>query len=81
LGRKSTSLPEEELVKKIQAGELDVGLFYSVQMTDAGLTAIDVRAGITPKAIYTLTILQSAPSPDDAQKFVLFLLGSKSNAR
>jgi molybdate/tungstate transport system substrate-binding protein len=76
----SSVLPEEALVKKIQAGELDVGFFYSVETTDAGLTAIDLPAGITPKAIYTLTILQNAPSPDGAQKFVLFLLGSKGLA-
>ena len=75
----SSVLPEEALVKKIQSGELDVGFFYSVETTDAGLTAIDLPAGITPKAIYTLTILQNAPSPDGAQKFVLFLLGPKGS--
>jgi hypothetical protein len=51
-----------------------------VETTDAGLTAIDLPAGITPKAIYALTILQNAPSPDGAQKFILFLLGSKGLA-
>jgi molybdate/tungstate transport system substrate-binding protein len=76
----SSVLPEEALVKKIQTGELDVGFFYSVETTDAGLTAIDLPAGITPKAIYALTILQNAPSPDGAQKFILFLLGSKGLA-
>jgi molybdate/tungstate transport system substrate-binding protein len=75
----SSVLPEEALVKKIQSGELDVGFFYSAETTDAGLTAIDLPAGITPKAIYTLTILQNAPSPDGAQKFVLFLLGPKGS--
>jgi molybdate/tungstate transport system substrate-binding protein len=75
----SSVLPEEALVKKIQSGELDVGFFYSVETTDAGLTAIDLPAGITPKAIYTLTILQNAPSSDGAQKFVLFLLGPKGS--
>jgi molybdate/tungstate transport system substrate-binding protein len=51
----SSVLPEEALVQKIQTGELDVGFFYSVETTDAGLTAIDLPAGITPKAIYTVT--------------------------
>ena len=76
----SSVLPEEALVKEIQAGELDVGFFYSVETTDAGLTAIDLPSGITPKAIYTLTILQNASNPDGAQKFVSFLLGSKGSA-
>ncbi|MGO9047470.1 MAG: substrate-binding domain-containing protein [Xanthobacteraceae bacterium] len=57
-----------------------MGFFYSVEATDAVLTAIDLPAGITPKAIYTLMILQNAPSPDGAQKFVSFLLGSKGLA-
>ena len=76
----SSVLPEETLVQKIQAGELDVGFFYSVETTDAGLTAIEFPAAITPKAIYTLTILQNAPNPDSGQKFISFLLGSKGLA-
>jgi molybdate/tungstate transport system substrate-binding protein len=72
----SSVLPEEALVKKIQAGELDVGFFYSVETTDADLTAIDLPAAITPKAIYTLTILHSAPNPGGGQRFVSYLLGS-----
>jgi molybdate/tungstate transport system substrate-binding protein len=76
----SSVLPEEALVQKIQTGELDVGFFYSVETTDAGLMAIELPAGITPKAIYTVTILQNAPDPDAAQKFVSFLLGSKGSA-
>ena len=75
----SSVLPEEALVKTIQSGELVVGFFYSVETTDAGLTAIDLPAGITPKAIYTLTILQNAPSSDGAQKFIFFLLGPKGS--
>ena len=43
----SSVLPEETLVQKIQAGELDVGFFYSVETTDAGLTAIEFPAAIT----------------------------------
>jgi molybdate/tungstate transport system substrate-binding protein len=76
----STVLPEEALVKKIQTGALDVGFFYSVETTDAGLTAIDLPAGITPEAIYTLTILQNAPNPSGAQNFVSFVLGAKGSA-
>jgi molybdate/tungstate transport system substrate-binding protein len=76
----SSVLPEELLVEKVQAGQLDVGFFYSVETTDAGLTAIDLPPAITPKAVYTLTILHNAPDPDGGQKFVSFLLGSKGTA-
>jgi molybdate/tungstate transport system substrate-binding protein len=68
------------LVKKIQSGDLDVGFFYSVETTDAGLTAIYLPPGITPKAIYTLTIPQNAPNSNGAEQFVSFLLGSKGSA-
>jgi CheY-like chemotaxis protein len=40
---------QEALVRKIQSGDLDIGCFYSVETTDAGFTAIDLPAGITPK--------------------------------
>jgi molybdate/tungstate transport system substrate-binding protein len=43
----SSVLPEETLVQKIQAGELDVGFFYSVETTEAGLTAIEFPSAIT----------------------------------
>ena len=76
----SAVLPEEALVKKVQTGELDVGFFYSVETTDAGLTTIDLPPGISPKAIYTLTILPNPANPDGAQQFVSFLLGSKGSA-
>jgi molybdate/tungstate transport system substrate-binding protein len=68
------------LVQKIQAGELDVGFFYSVETTDAGLAAIEFPAAITPKATYTLTILQKAPNPDGGRKFTSFLFGSRGLA-
>jgi molybdate/tungstate transport system substrate-binding protein len=46
--RASVHKPEEGLVQKMQTGELDVGFFYSVETTDAGLTAINLPAGIRP---------------------------------
>jgi molybdate/tungstate transport system substrate-binding protein len=76
----SSVFPEEALVKKMQTGELDVGFFYSVETTDAGLTAIDLPPGLTPKAVYTVTIPQNAANPKGAEQFVSFLLGSKGLA-
>jgi molybdate/tungstate transport system substrate-binding protein len=76
----SSVFPEEALVKKIQTGELDAGFFYSVETTDAGLTAIDLPPGLTPKAVYTVTIPQNTANPNGAEQFVSFLLGSKGSA-
>ena len=46
---------------------IDVGFFYSVETRDAGLTSIDLPPGLTPKAIYTLTIPQNAANPNGAE--------------
>lgn len=68
-------LPEETLVGRLQSGQLDVGFFYSTETADAKIPSLALPAKITPKAIYTVTILRGAPNPDGADKFVAFLLG------
>jgi molybdate/tungstate transport system substrate-binding protein len=68
-------LPEEILVGRLQSGQLDVGFFYSTETVDAKIPAIRLPAAITPKAIYTVTILSGAPNPEGAANFVAFLLG------
>ena len=60
---------QEALVSKIQSGDLDIGRFYSVETTDAGLTAIDFPAGIMTKRS------QNAPR---RPKFSSFLSCSKT---
>ncbi len=69
-------LPEETLVGRLQSGQLDVGFFYSTETADAKIPAIALPPAITPKAIYTVTILQGAPNAAGADQFVAFLLGS-----
>ena len=68
-------LPEETLVGRLQSGQLDVGFFYSTETSDAKIPAVGLPAGITPSAIYTITILRDAPNPAAANQFVSFLLG------
>jgi len=69
-------LPEETLVGRLQSGQLDAGFFYSTETSDAKIPAISLPAEITPKAVYTITILRGAPDPDAADRFVTFLLGA-----
>lgn len=73
-------LPEETLVGRLQSGQLDVGFFYSTETADAKIPALALPAEITPKAVYTVTILHDAPNADGADKFVAFLLGSDGQA-
>jgi len=69
-------LPEETLVGRLQSGQLDVGFFYSTETADAKIPAIRLPPAITPKAVYTVTILHDAPNPSGSDRFVAFLLGS-----
>jgi molybdate/tungstate transport system substrate-binding protein len=73
----SQVLPEETLVGRIQSGQIDAGFFYSTEITDARIPSVALPAAITPKAIYTVTILRDAPHAADAERFALFLLGSE----
>jgi molybdate/tungstate transport system substrate-binding protein len=68
-------LPEETLVGRLQSGQLDVGFFYSTETASAKIPAVRLPAEITPKAVYTATILRSAPNMPGAVDFVSFLLG------
>jgi molybdate/tungstate transport system substrate-binding protein len=68
-------LPEETLVGRLQSGQLDVGFFYSTESADVKIPVITLPPEITPKAVYTVTILHNAPNADGADKFVAFLLG------
>jgi molybdate/tungstate transport system substrate-binding protein len=68
-------LPEETLVGRLQSGQLDAGFFYSTETADARIPALSLPPAITPKAVYTATILRNAPNPAGAERFVGFLLG------
>jgi molybdate/tungstate transport system substrate-binding protein len=69
-------LPEETLVGRLQSGQLDAGFFYSTETSDAKIPALSLPPQITPKAVYTVTILHDAPNAAGADQFVAYLLGS-----
>jgi molybdate/tungstate transport system substrate-binding protein len=69
-------LPEETLVGRLQSGQLDAGFFYSTETSDAKIPALSLPPGITPKAVYTVTVLHDAANATGADQFVAYLLGS-----
>jgi molybdate/tungstate transport system substrate-binding protein len=73
-------LPEETLVGRLQSGQLDVGFFYSTETSDAKIPAVHLPAAVTPKAVYTMTVLHNAPNPGGAEQFVAFLLDRQGQA-
>jgi molybdate/tungstate transport system substrate-binding protein len=68
-------LPEETLVGRLQSGQLDAGFFYSTETSAAKIPAISLPPEITPKAVYTVSILHDGPNPGGAARFVDYLLG------
>ena len=70
-------LPEETLIGRLQSGQIDVGFFYSTETSTAKIPAVKLPPAITPKAVYTITVLHGAPNPAGAEQFISFLLGSQ----
>jgi molybdate/tungstate transport system substrate-binding protein len=70
------TVPEDLETTLLQSGLLDVGFFYSTETTDAKIPALSLPPAITPKAVFTVSILHRAPNPEGADKFVAYLLGS-----
>jgi molybdate/tungstate transport system substrate-binding protein len=68
--------PEETLVGRLQAGQLDAGFFYSNEAREAGIPTVTLGA-IHLAATYTVTVLNRAPHASGAVAFVNYLLGSK----
>ncbi len=73
-------LPEENLVGRLQSGQLDVGFFYSTETADLRIPAITLPAEIAIGARYTATVLRGAANPAGAALFVAFLLGPQGRA-
>jgi molybdate transport system substrate-binding protein len=75
----SNVYPEETLVGRLQAGQLDAGFFYTSETTAAGIPTVELT-GIALKATYTVTVLNQAPHQAGAEAFVSYLLGPDAQA-
>jgi molybdate/tungstate transport system substrate-binding protein len=67
--------PEENLVGRLQSGQIDVGFFYSTETADLHIPSVTLPPEVALGAHYTVTILRDAPNPAGAAIFVDFLLG------
>jgi molybdate/tungstate transport system substrate-binding protein len=73
-------LPEEDLVGRLQSGQVDVGFFYSTETTDLKIPAIVLPPETALSAHYTATVLNGAPHAAAAVRFLTFLLGPDGTA-
>jgi molybdate/tungstate transport system substrate-binding protein len=67
--------PEETLVGRLEAGQLDAGFFYTLEAVQAHIPYIAPPAAIALGAEYTVTVVRGAPNPDGAAAFVAYMLG------
>ena len=68
-------LPEEDLVGRLQSGQIDVGFFYSTETTDLHIPAVSLPAQTALSAHYTAALLGNAPNSAGGIRFLSFLLG------
>ncbi len=66
--------PEENLVGRLQSGQIDVGFFYSTETSDLKIAAIALPPEVALGATYTATVVQGAADPAGAARFVDFLV-------
>lgn len=71
--------PEETLVGRLEAGQLDAGFFYSVEARDAHIPTVELTP-VSATATYTVTVLARASNAGGAAAFVRFLLGPVGQA-
>jgi molybdate/tungstate transport system substrate-binding protein len=75
----SDVFPENTLVGRLQAGQLDAGFFYGVEAASAKIVTVPID-GSALEAKYTITILTGAPHSAAATAFVAWLLGPQGAA-
>jgi molybdate/tungstate transport system substrate-binding protein len=71
--------PEESLVGRLEAGQLDAGFFYANEAKEQHIPTVSL-APVHKDATYTVAILKNASYPDGAERFIAFLLGPRGRA-
>jgi molybdate/tungstate transport system substrate-binding protein len=71
--------PEEDLVGRLEAGQLDAGFFYSVEAAAQHIPTTSIQP-VHASATYTITILKGAPNIKGAQAFLRYFLGSRGRS-
>lgn len=68
--------PEEELLARVGAGELDCAFFYSTEINDPQIRRIELPRGanLDGRIRYAVAVLRDAPNPQGARRFVDFLI-------
>jgi len=76
---KGDVFPEETLVARLQAGQLDAAFFYTIEATPVNIPTVALT-GEDLKATYTISTLKGAPNEPGAEAFTAYLLGPSGQA-
>jgi molybdate/tungstate transport system substrate-binding protein len=76
---KFTVFPEETLIGRLEAGQLDAGFFYTVEAKGQNIPTTALTP-VNKDAEYTVTVLKGAPDRQGALAFVRFLLDPNARA-
>lgn len=71
--------PEETLVGRLEAGQLDAGFFYSNEAAEQHIPAVSI-APVSLSATYTVTVLNDARHAAGGEAFVAYVLGAAGRA-
>ena len=68
--------PEEDLLARVDTGQVDVGFFYRTEAIARKYPFIPLpgNAALTDRITYTLAIMKAAPHPQTAKTFADFIL-------
>ncbi len=72
--------PEETLVGRLEAGQLDAAFLYAAEAEAAGIPTVPLSP-VHFSAAYTLTVLARAPHTAGADALVRYLLGRRGQAQ
>jgi molybdate/tungstate transport system substrate-binding protein len=74
--------PEEDLLARVDTGQVDVGFFYRTEAVARGYHFIPLpgAAAMTDRIAYTLAIMKTAPHPQAANDFANFIVTGEGRA-
>lgn len=69
--------PEEDLLARVETGEIDAGFFYHTEAISRGYPYVALPPSPASQVSYALAIMRSAPHPQAAQAFAAFIITGK----
>lgn len=73
----SQIFPEENLLARVETGEIDAGFFYHTEAIARGYRFVALPPSPASQTSYALAIMKGAPHPDAARTFATFILQGK----